>query len=408
MKSSKKYLPHKLLAVLLSFSVAFTWMIPGSLAVFAAEEEGNVYEEITDAEIVSADPLMAGEGEDDPSGVIEMTGTSIGGITYYYADTAGVPEGTKYQATVRSRKGVQTYQFDLADLTRVGDTSYYYTVVTGVTPLSGTLYGYTGGEVKSYRDIYGELGVPTDESFDAVTSATKFTSHHAGDIPPVTAFGTDAEGNKAIVGAVLGREAKTVDAVDYVEASILKAAGEDLTEAQTAALEISLKSNPMSAPSGSTIAAKLGSIEYVRSKYGAGEINIYPDTGVEGYVWNEYLDSIYAATVSTAWVRYDEKEEFDDYELTVTFETKDGIISDILEYSQSGQPGNNPFIKRAVNGIKQQLRSGAVNVDAVTGATCTSAAIRDMISGCEDQNTGPDDHSDDPDDNTDSEEQKTE
>ena len=49
---------------------------------------------------------------------------------------------------------------------------------------------------------------------------------------------------------------------------------------------------------GTVIPAKLGKVEYAVDKYGAGAINVYPDDTVAGYTWNEYLDSIYAATIS--------------------------------------------------------------------------------------------------------------
>jgi hypothetical protein len=140
---------------------------------------------------------------------------------------------------VRSRVGSTTYDFTIADLTQVSGTSYYYTVVTGVTPLSGTLYGYGEGTATNYKEVYGNLGVSTDvdSAYDAVTSATSFSGHHAKDIPSLVAFGT-VDGEKAITGLTLGRASSTVDAVTYVEASILNAAGQSLTEDQTAALAV--------------------------------------------------------------------------------------------------------------------------------------------------------------------------
>ena len=240
-------------------------------------------------------------GEEYEYVVAEMTSASVGGVTYYYADTEGNSEDTVYQVSVYNRRTqtTTTYDFALSELTQVAGTTYYYTTLDGVTPLSGTLYGYVpgSGEVKSYKDVYSELNASADESYDAVTSATHFTSHHAGDIPSVVAFGTDDEGNKVITGVKTGREKKTVDAEAYVDASILKAAGEELTEEQSSALDIELKADPMNAPEDN-VAAKVGSMEYVKSKYGVGTINIYPDESVDGYVWNEYLDNIYAATVS--------------------------------------------------------------------------------------------------------------
>ena len=244
-------------------------------------------------------PAFAAEpGTTEEATIEDLASASIGGITYFYTDTAGDNDDTVYRATVRSRMGSTEYNFSKADLTEVTDTDYGYVTVPGVTPLEGTLYGYGAGTTTTYKEIYNDLGVSTDESYDVISSATKYTSHHAGDIPSLVSFGTDAAGDKAITGLTLSREVKEVKADTYVEASILKAASVELTEDQTAALDITLKANPTVAPSTDTIPAKLGSIEYTESKYGAKAINIYPDDTVEGYVWNEYLDSIYAATIS--------------------------------------------------------------------------------------------------------------
>ena len=278
MKNTYYRAQGRLLAIILSLAVAFAWIIPASLAVYAED-----------------DTPAAGEVTEN---AVEMQSTSIGGVTYFFADTAGVAEDAVYHATVRGRGGSTVYDFKKSDLKQVADTEVYYAVVTGVTELSGTLYGYGGGEAKSYKKVYESLGAETDDSCDTVTSATKFTSVHAKDIPSLTEFGTDAAGDKAITGVILGRTSKTVDASLYVEASLLKAAGKSLTDAQKAALDITLKANPMNAPSGTVIAAAAGKAEYVNSKYGATEFNIYPDESVEGYVWSEYWDSVYAATVS--------------------------------------------------------------------------------------------------------------
>ena len=270
----------------------------------------------------------------EPEETIALSSTSIGGVTYFYADTTNDDDNAVYQATVRSRAGSADYYFTKATMTKVADSNYYYATAPNVTALSGTLYGYGDGTVTTYKEIYNALGVETDSSFDVVSSATNYTSSHAKDIPSLTVFGTDAEGNKAITGIQLGRTTKSVDAKTYVEASILNAAGVELTEEQEAALDIVLKANPMTAPSETTIAAKFGSAEYVASKYGTGEINIYPDDTVEGYVWNEYMDSIYAATISDGtntagsvyWVDlYGEKSTSGYHYNKVEFELNNGI-----------------------------------------------------------------------------------
>ena len=229
----------------------------------------------------------------------QMTLVSIGGTNYYYADTEGDADNTVYQAVVRSRVGSTTYDFTIADLTQVSGTSYYYTVVTGVTPLSGTLYGYGEGTATNYKEVYGNLGVSTDvdSAYDAVTSATSFSGHHAKDIPSLVAFGT-VDGEKAITGLTLGRASSTVDAVTYVEASILNAAGQSLTDDQTAALAVTLKANPMTAPSDAEVNVALSSASFASSRYGNAEFAIVPDDSVSGYVWSEYWKSIYGATIS--------------------------------------------------------------------------------------------------------------
>ena len=229
----------------------------------------------------------------------QMTSVTIGGVSYYYVNTEGDAENTVYQAVVRARTGSTTYDFTIADLTQVGDTSYCYTVVAGVTPLSGTLYGYGEGTATNYKEVYGNLGIGTDSdsAYDAVTSATNFGSFHAKDIPSLVSFGT-ADGGKAITGLTLGRAFSTVDAVAYVEASILNAAGEALSDEQAAVLATVLKANPMSAPSEEEISVGLDSASFASSRYGNAEFAIVPDDSVSGYVWSEYWNSIYGATIS--------------------------------------------------------------------------------------------------------------
>ena len=89
-------------------------------------------------------PANVSAQEGDPAGtesgnteiVEEMTSVSIGGLTYFYTDTEGDDPATVYQATVRGRMGSTVYTFAKADMMQVTGTEYYYTTVTGVTPLS--------------------------------------------------------------------------------------------------------------------------------------------------------------------------------------------------------------------------------------------------------------------------------
>ena len=229
----------------------------------------------------------------------ELQLTSIAGLNYFYTDTTGDLDNTLYRATVSGRGGSTIYDFAKTDLTPVGETGYAYAAAPNVTPLSGTLYGYGEGTATNYKEVYGNLGVSTDvdSAYDAVTSATGFSTHHAKDIPSLVAFGT-ADGEKAITGLTLGRASSTVDAVTYVEASILNAAGQSLTEDQTAALAVTLKANPMTAPSDAEVNVGLSSASFASSRYGNAEFAIVPDDSVSGYVWSEYWNSIYGATIS--------------------------------------------------------------------------------------------------------------
>jgi len=54
----------------------------------------------------------------------------------------------------------------------------------------------------------------------------------------------------------------------------------------------------MNAPSAGTIKPVLSSAAYTTSRYGTGEFAIVPDDTVEGYQWDEYWNSVYAATIS--------------------------------------------------------------------------------------------------------------
>ena len=231
-----------------------------------------------------------------------MAPVSIGGVNYYYANTKDFADDTEYVFTVTTGRGPSAtttpYSFKKSDLTQVADTDYYYTVQPQATALSGTLYGYGEGTATNYKEVYAGLGVSADDSYDVISSATHFTGHHAKDIPSLVTYGTDDEGNKYIDGLTLSRAVKTVDATAYVENSILKAAGAELTEEQAAVLDITLKTNPMSAPSTEKIAVKLQSASAEESNYGKAAFAIHPDETVAGYVWSEYWSNVYAATIS--------------------------------------------------------------------------------------------------------------
>ena len=232
----------------------------------------------------------------------EMAPVNIGGTNYYYTETTGDIENTTYQFTVSSRAGKTTYTYTGADLAAIGETGYSYVLLEGVTPLTGTLYGYVPGTgtATNYKEVYAGLGVSTDtdSAYDAVSSATGFSGHHAKDIPSLVTYGTDADGEKAITGLVLGREMQTVDAAAYVEASVLRAAGKELTAEQEAVLAVPLKTNPMSAPAAQEVPVQIGGASLAASRYGIVEFDLVPNDSVEGYTWSEYWSNVYAATVS--------------------------------------------------------------------------------------------------------------
>ena len=122
---------------------------------------------------------------------------------------------------------------------------------------------YADGEVvTNWATLYTNLGVTnvsTQEGFyDVVSSATNFTGFHVKDIPPTVHHVTDAEGNTTGLDGV-----------------ILSGSGETFTPG-------------------------LGSASWSYScNYGsAGEFIIYPDETVSGYVWNNYVTSLYAVTIS--------------------------------------------------------------------------------------------------------------
>ncbi len=103
---------------------------------------------------------------------------------------------------------------------------------------------------------YAELGVDTSTGYDAVSSATNFTSRHAKDIPTNVQRATDENGTVTLTG-------------------VNKTAKE------------------------STVSPAVSSSSFAYSnKYGTGEFVVVPDDTVEGYVWNEYLNAITAITIS--------------------------------------------------------------------------------------------------------------
>ncbi|MBR0397322.1 MAG: hypothetical protein IJI10_03540 [Eubacterium sp.] len=253
---------------------------------------------------ITSDNYQDGSAEVKAEAVTALNSTSVGGVIYFYADTENEAEDATYQASIKKGKGASAtttfYHYKKGDLTSIDGSSICYIVAAGSTELSGELYGYGEGTETTYKEVYSNLGIETDASYDVISSATKYTSHHAGDIPSLVLFGTDANGDKAITGLNLGRAQKKVDAKAYVEASILSAAGVELTGDQKEIIEVPLKVNPMEAPA-KDIKPVAEKVEYALSKYGVGEFKITPKA-IEGFVLKEYWSNVFAATVSNGTV----------------------------------------------------------------------------------------------------------
>ena len=175
------------------------------------------------------------------------------------------------------------------EFTAIGDSGIVY---YSADPLSGSLYGTDPAQVTSYTDFYNSKGVNAESAdYDVITSATAFSGYHAKDISPLIARSED--GITGIYDSV------EVDAVTYAEASILKEAGKTLTAEQEKVIAVTLNEDPSADPeaAGKTVAVANSSYGY-SCRYGDGEFIINPDDTVEGFVWSDYKNALYAATVS--------------------------------------------------------------------------------------------------------------
>lgn len=209
--------------------------------------------------------------------------TEIAGVPYVYTDLSALASGTENVAA-------NGKEYALSGFTPIGETGIAY---YSESPLSGTLYGVDPENVTSYTALYNSLGVNASAAdYDVISSATGFTGRHVRDIPAIV-----ARNEEGIVGVTIAD--KTVSADAYVEASVLKAAGRELTNAQEEALKIMLNSDPAADPAAAAKAVKIASASYSYScKYGNGEFVINPDDTVDGYVWSDYKNALYAAVIS--------------------------------------------------------------------------------------------------------------
>ena len=253
-----------------------------------AEADEDVDEAYADEPDAIEEPAEPGAQSESALGAaesvaVEAAAIEIAGKAYSYADVSGVPEGSEATITVDGK------EHRAAEFTAIGDTGIVY---YSADPLSGTLYGTDPAQVTSYTDFYSGKGVNAGSAdYDVITSATNFSGFHTKDISPLIA--RSEEGITGIYDSV------KVDAVAYVEASILKAAGRTLTAEQEKVIAVTLNEDPAADPeaAGKTVAVASSSYGY-SCKYGDGEFIINPDDTVEGFVWSDYKNALYAATVS--------------------------------------------------------------------------------------------------------------
>ena len=138
-----------------------------------------------------------------------------------------------------------TYSYSAEALdgyTQIGNSGVYYALTDG-TKLSGNLYGTSN---LTYKEFYSG-DVSSTDNFDVVTTATtlkaKVLSNAWTDYNEETT--PDADGYH-ILG--VSNVNVAVDSDLYVEASILKNSGKELTGAYEEASDITLNENPVEAP----------------------------------------------------------------------------------------------------------------------------------------------------------------
>ena len=138
-----------------------------------------------------------------------------------------------------------TYSYSAEALdgyTQIGNSGVYYALTDG-TKLSGNLYGTSN---LTYKEFYSG-DVSSTDNFDVVTTATtlkaKVLSNAWTDYNEETT--PDADGYH-ILG--VSNVNVAVDSDLYVEASILKNSGKELTGAYEEASDITLNENPAEAP----------------------------------------------------------------------------------------------------------------------------------------------------------------
>jgi len=241
----------------------------------------------------------------------------IGGATYEYVDAT-----TAFALVDDDAKAAA-----LASYTQAGNTSIYYKVADGSTALSGTLYGMDMTKATNYSELYNRLitdGNAKADDYDAISSATGFVNnHHYSQLSTLVA--RDIAGNEGedllknkLTGAY-ATAATVTDAAAYVEASILKAAGQELTAAQSELLNVRLNGNATVDPATvtdrvavdtETASGFFTSYSYFdptalsgSKAYGHVKLIIRPTagantTGGAPFSWADYYASVYAGVIS--------------------------------------------------------------------------------------------------------------
>lgn len=226
-----------------------------------------------------------------------------------------------------------------AGWSNIAGTDVWYQAAPGSAALSGTLYGMDTTQATSYTDLYSHMMVgasPSTADYDTVSSATGIAANkHYGQLSTLVARDikhdstalANATDEKRLENVLTGAycTTKTVsDVKSYVEASVLKAAGKSLTEAQSALLSgIRLNGNATVDPATVTDRVAVDTVTSsgfftgwsyfdptttgTNKCYGQTKFVIRPTAGANTaggapFSWTDYYQSLYAGTISNGEV----------------------------------------------------------------------------------------------------------
>ena len=84
---------------------------------------------------------------------------------------------------------------------------------------------------------------------------------------------------------------------------------------------------------------------------------------------------------SAVTVKPDENDDFDGYAVDVIFTTEDGVLTNINLSSEWGRKAtkNKTYSTNALIGIVDDMKASSSHIDTVSGATCSSNAIKEAI-----------------------------